>query len=113
MARSINPRLLCLDAQVSLAAALSGAGIARLPEPLCAPAISGGRLEHILPEWAFSEGIIHPVYASRRALLPSVRAFLDFMAERTPGVLGQAAISYFHAVSGRLSSALARCAGHR
>jgi DNA-binding transcriptional LysR family regulator len=34
MARSVNPRLLCQDAQVSLAAALSGAGIAQLPEPL-------------------------------------------------------------------------------
>ena len=33
-----------------------------------------------LPEWAPQPGLIHAVFPSRRGLLPSVRALLDFLA---------------------------------
>ena len=36
----------------------------------------------VLPEWAPRREIIHAVFASRRGLLPAVRALLDFLAER-------------------------------
>jgi DNA-binding transcriptional LysR family regulator len=78
----IAPRLLCRDVPVAMAAALSGIGIAQIPEPLCASQISNGQLEHILPDWGFPEGIVHLVYPARRSQLPSVRAFLDFMTKR-------------------------------
>jgi DNA-binding transcriptional LysR family regulator len=84
---ALTPRLLCQDAQVTLAAALSGAGVAQLPAQLCRPAVLAGELEEILADWTFPEGIIHLVYPSHRAMLPSVRAFIDFMADRMHGLV--------------------------
>jgi len=42
--------------------------------------IEAGRLVPVLPRWRPRAGIIHAVFPSRRGLLPSVRAFLDFLA---------------------------------
>jgi len=78
----VTPRLLCRDSRVAMGAVLSGLGIALLPEALCAPQLANGQLEHVLPEWGFPEGIIHFVYPARRYQLPSVRAFIDFMARK-------------------------------
>jgi len=47
-------------------------------------AIVRGELEIVLPEWTMPQGVAHFVYASRRGLLPGVRAFVDFLAERLP-----------------------------
>jgi hypothetical protein len=35
----------------------------------------------VLPEWSTRQGIVHLVFTSRRGLLPSVRAVIDFAAE--------------------------------
>jgi DNA-binding transcriptional LysR family regulator len=43
--------------------------------------IRAGRLVHILPQWQPRSGIVHAVIPSRRGLLPSVRALLDFLAQ--------------------------------
>jgi DNA-binding transcriptional LysR family regulator len=34
----------------------------------------------VLPQWRPRAGIVHAVFSSRRGLLPSVRALLDFLA---------------------------------
>jgi len=39
-------------------------------------------LIRLLPDWAPRKEIVHAVFASRRGLLPSVRALLDFLAAR-------------------------------
>src|SRR3546814_14716635 len=62
------------------AAALEGLGIVQLPTLLIWPDVQAGRLVHVLPEWRPPAGIIHAVFPSRRGLLPSVRALLDFFA---------------------------------
>ena len=36
-------------------------------------------------EWRLPQGIFHAVFASRRGLLPAVRVFIDFLAEKAPG----------------------------
>ncbi len=38
-----------------------------------------GQLLHILPEWHGGRGIRHLVFTSRRGMLPSVRAVIDFL----------------------------------
>jgi DNA-binding transcriptional LysR family regulator len=35
----------------------------------------------VLPDWSRPNGILHMVFTSRRGLLPSVRAVIDFLAE--------------------------------
>jgi DNA-binding transcriptional LysR family regulator len=40
--------------------------------------IKAGRLIHVLPDWRPRSGIVQAVFPSRRGLLPSIRALLDF-----------------------------------
>ncbi len=80
----IRPRLVCGDFNVMLEAARRGTGVALLPEFVCAPAVTRGELEVLLPDWSAPGGIMHFVYPTRRGLLPAVRALVDFLAERLP-----------------------------
>lgn len=81
---AMAPRIACGDFTVLAAAAMRGMGVATLPEFVCAPAIQRGDLELVLPGWNMPQGIMHLVYASRRGQLPSVRALVEFLAERLP-----------------------------
>src|SRR3546814_10421466 len=74
------PRIITDDMPTLRAAALEGLGIVQLPTLLIWPDVQAGRLVHVLPEWRPPAGIIHAVFPSRRGLLPSVRALLDFFA---------------------------------
>ena len=38
--------------------------------------------QHLLPNWAPKRYVIHAVYPSKRGLLPSVRALLDYLGAR-------------------------------
>jgi DNA-binding transcriptional LysR family regulator len=80
-----SPRLVCHDFVVLRAAVLAGLGITLLPESVVQADLQNGKLERVLPEWQTRQGILHVVFPSRRGLLPAVRAFIDFLAERLPG----------------------------
>jgi DNA-binding transcriptional LysR family regulator len=36
----------------------------------------------VLPQWSSKGAVVHAVFPTRRGLLPSVRALLDFLADR-------------------------------
>lgn len=76
-----NPRLDSDQWLVIKQAALAGLGVAGIPEELC-PELAGGSLEIVLPEWTLPSASLHIVYTSRRGLIPAVRSFIDFAAER-------------------------------
>lgn len=80
----VQARLVCGDFAVLLEAARRGMGVTLLPEFVCAPAITRGELEVVLPQWSVPQGTMHFVYPSRRGMLPGVRALVDFLAERLP-----------------------------
>lgn len=80
----VGPRLVSGDFATLLESARRGLGVALLPEFVCAPAITRGELEVVLPEWSAPGGTMHFVYPSRRGMLPGVRALVDFLAERLP-----------------------------
>jgi DNA-binding transcriptional LysR family regulator len=80
----VSARLISGDFSILLEAARRGIGVTLLPEFVCAPAISRGELEVVLPEWSAPLGMAHFVYPSRRGMLPGVRALVDFLAERLP-----------------------------
>ncbi|MCY1384316.1 LysR substrate binding domain protein [compost metagenome] len=61
-------------------AALEGVGMVQMPTMVVIDDIKAGALVDVLPDWAPRAGIIHVVFPSRRGLLPSVRALLDFLA---------------------------------
>ena len=83
----LKPRVAGSDFPMLMALARQGIGITMLPETLCAEAVRAGELEVVLPGWRLPQGICHAVFASRRGMLPAVRVFIDFLAERMPGLL--------------------------
>jgi len=60
-------------------AALHGVGVVQLPTMMVTKDLSDGTLIDVLPGWSPRAGIIHAIFPSRRGLLPSVRALLDFL----------------------------------
>ena len=83
----MQARLICGDFTLLHEAARRGQGIAMLPEFVCAPSIARNELEVVLPAWSIPQGVMHFVYPSRRGQLPSVRALVEFLAERLPGAV--------------------------
>jgi DNA-binding transcriptional LysR family regulator len=83
----LKARMVCHDFMVLRCAVLAGLGIARLPESVVREDLKTGKLARVLPQWNSPQGIVHVVFPSRRGMLPAVRAFIDFLAERLPGTL--------------------------
>lgn len=75
-----RPRLVTEDMVALRLAALTGIGVAQFPTMVVGEDLAAGRLVDILPRWTPRTGIIHAAFPSRRGLLPSVRALLDFLA---------------------------------
>lgn len=78
------PRLVCHDFTMLRAAVLAGLGIALLPESVVRADLDSGTIEQVLRDWTLPLGVFHLVFPTRRGLLPSVRAFIDFLAQRMP-----------------------------
>jgi DNA-binding transcriptional LysR family regulator len=83
-----RPRLLCSDFSVQYEAAISGVGIALLPERVARRGLRYEALRQVLPDWGTAEESIHLVIATRRGLMPAVRALLDYLAVELPRALG-------------------------
>ena len=86
----LQPRVTGFDFPMMQTMARDGIGITMLPETVCAEAVRSGELEVVLPQWPLPQGIGHAVFASRRGLLPAVRVFIDFLAEKLPTMLESA-----------------------
>jgi DNA-binding transcriptional LysR family regulator len=74
------PRLVTDDMSVLRDAAVAGVGAVQLPTIFIWDDVRAGRLVHVVPDWRPRAGIVHAVFPSRRGLLPSVRALVDFLA---------------------------------
>ncbi|WP_323158654.1 LysR substrate-binding domain-containing protein [Pseudomonas viridiflava] len=72
-----SPRLVCSDLDAILQGALQGVGVAQLPEILVRSALQQGRLIELFDAHRPKCGVIHAAFASRRGLLPAIRAMLD------------------------------------
>ncbi|GGC02833.1 LysR family transcriptional regulator [Oxalicibacterium flavum] len=77
-----HPRLVTRSMPALRIAAVAGVGVVQLPSMMAADDLAQGRLIHVLPGWEPRREIIHAVFASRRGLLPAVRALVDFLADR-------------------------------
>jgi DNA-binding transcriptional LysR family regulator len=74
-----QPRLVTGDMIALRLAALQGVGVAQLPCLAVRQDLVAGRLVDVLADWAPRAGVVHAVFPSRRGMLPSVRALLDFL----------------------------------
>lgn len=77
-----RPRYTTTDMFALKTAALAGVGVVQLPLLMLTEELAQGRLVRLLPAWAPRREIIHLVFPSRRGLLPSVRALIDFLVEK-------------------------------
>lgn len=75
-----EPILSCVDFSTVREAAMTGIGIALLPDHTCSEALNEGKLVKVFPEWKTTMGILHIVFTTRRGLPPVVRAFIDHLA---------------------------------
>ena len=76
-----HPRLITRGMLALREAALAGVGVSHLPRMIIAEALADGRLVQVLPGWAPRPEVVHVVFPSRRGLLPSVRLFIDHLAD--------------------------------
>lgn len=80
----VKPAMITNNTTLILKSALSGLGLAFLPEYLvneCESIGSATKLKIVLPELKFPQHYLFAVYSSRRFLSPKVRTFIDFMVE--------------------------------
>ncbi|VFR41040.1 Transcriptional regulator, LysR family [plant metagenome] len=77
-----RPRLVTRGMLALRAAALAGVGVVQLPSMLVREQLARGELVQVIPGWAPRREIVHAVFASRRGLLPAVRALLEDLARR-------------------------------
>ena len=77
-----EPVLTTDDFETLRTAALAGAGVAQLPTLMLGDTLRTGALVAVPGGWAPRSGLVHAVFPTRRGLMPSVRALVDFLAER-------------------------------
>ncbi len=75
------PRLITTDMLALREAAMAGIGVVQLPILMVKDQLASGELIRVLEAWEPKREVIHAVYPSRRGLLPSVRALVDFLTE--------------------------------
>lgn len=81
-----QPVLTCMDSEAVLNATMHGLGIAMLPDAACKAALDRGDVVKVLEGWSTPELVLHLVFPSRRYMLPSVRALVDFLADTLPAL---------------------------
>lgn len=81
------PRLFLDDPHTTLKATLAGIAIANLPHGLSWPHIETGQLVHLMPDWTAGGSMTTILVPHRRGQLPSVRAVVEFIAERMPAMM--------------------------
>ena len=78
---TLTPRLAADHFAVLRDAALNHIGLSYLPDLYCRDELKDGRFLKVLPEWSKPSATIQAVYLSHRGMLPSLRAFIDYLAK--------------------------------
>ena len=80
-----QPIMAADEPMVLLKAAAAGMGITILPTSVCNDALKDGQLVRLLPGWTAGSITTTILMPHRRGQLPSVRAVVEFLAERLAG----------------------------
>jgi DNA-binding transcriptional LysR family regulator len=62
-------------------AALYHLGLTYLPDLYRRDELKTGTLAQVLPDWSKPSATVQAVYLSHRGMLPSLRAFIDYLAK--------------------------------
>lgn len=85
IAVATRARLRSNNAFVLKQATLDGLGLGLFPDFFVEREMADGRLRALLPDYRTPEASVNAVYASRRQVLPKVRAFVDFLVDQFGG----------------------------
>ena len=77
---TLTPRLAADHFGVLRSAVLNHIGLSFLPELYCRDALKSGSFAQVLSDWTKPSATIQAVYLSHRGMLPSLRAFIDYLA---------------------------------
>ena len=77
----LTPRLAADHFAVLRDAALNHIGLTFLPDLYCRDELKSGSFTAVLPEWSKPSATVQAVYLSHRGMLPSLRAFIDYLAK--------------------------------
>ena len=80
----LKPRLLIDDMLSLKQAAIGGLGIVALPGYVCRDEVRSGALRQVLPGWIADDSTLTALMPYRQGLLPSVRAFVDYLSAELP-----------------------------
>ena len=83
----VEPRVAAKDFPLLRRLALDGLGICLLPETSCTDLLGAAYLQQVLPGWELPQGYCHAVFASRRGMLPALRALIDHLDTHLPPLL--------------------------
>ncbi|MBD8524344.1 LysR substrate-binding domain-containing protein [Pseudomarimonas arenosa] len=83
----LQPRVTAKDFPLLRRLALDGLGICLLPDTVCSDLLAAGYLQRVLPGWDLPQGVCHIVFASRRGMLPALRALIDHLDQHLPPLL--------------------------
>ncbi len=86
----VKRRIVTNDLQLLRSAAVSGLGVARLPDVLAAPLVRAKKLERVLAEFAPPPAPVHVVYPSARLVSPAVRALVEILESGGGRLLAEA-----------------------
>lgn len=81
------PSLVSDDMATLKAAACAGLGIVALPGYVGGYEVAQGRMVRVLPQWIAGLATMSALMPTRRGLLPSVSAFVEYLAEHVPTIV--------------------------
>lgn len=77
-----SPRYITRDMIALRNSGLAGVGIVQLPEVFIREKLRRKELVELVPDWSMKTETIYVVFVSRRGLLPSVRALIDWLSTK-------------------------------
>ena len=78
----VSGPLIANDFPTMLGAAIEGAGLAQVPEPIAAEPVKAGKLVRVLEPFAPMAPGVFLYYPSRHQMMPKLRAFIDHVKSR-------------------------------
>ncbi|TPL97177.1 LysR family transcriptional regulator [Mesorhizobium sp. B2-3-11] len=78
----VSGPLIAHDYPTLLGAAMQGAGLAQVPQPLASVPVADGRLQEVLRSFAVTLPGLFLYYPGKRQVLPKLRAFIDHVRHR-------------------------------
>jgi len=81
---TVTGPLIAHDLPAAMGAALSGVGLAHVPEPLASDHVQAGRLTEVLVPYASTSDGVFLCFPDRRQVAPKLRAFIDHIRTTLP-----------------------------